>query len=130
MYTLSAYLQTWRLKLSYTKTVTAAFHLNNRETKRELNIYNNNRLLPLCPTLTYLGVKLDRSLTFRHYLMALRKKTILKRDTAEATCRVRVECWFQNTEHSCLISGLLNSSVLRTSLVSQRSHLPQRQCTT
>ena len=27
--TLSAYLHTWRLKLSYTKTVTAAFYLNN-----------------------------------------------------------------------------------------------------
>ena len=27
--TLSAYLQTWKLKLSHTKTVTAAFHLNN-----------------------------------------------------------------------------------------------------
>ena len=31
MSTLSAYLQTWRLKLSHNKTVTAAFHLNNRE---------------------------------------------------------------------------------------------------
>ena len=29
MTTLSAYLQTWRLKLSNTKTVTTAFHLNN-----------------------------------------------------------------------------------------------------
>ena len=29
MSSLSAYLQTWRLKLSHTKTVTAAFHLNN-----------------------------------------------------------------------------------------------------
>ena len=29
MSTLSAYLQSWRLKLSHTKTVTAAFHLNN-----------------------------------------------------------------------------------------------------
>ena len=27
--TFSAYLQTWRLKLSLTKTVTAAFHLNS-----------------------------------------------------------------------------------------------------
>ena len=35
--TLSAYLQTWRLKLSHTKTVIAAFHLNNRETKPRLN---------------------------------------------------------------------------------------------
>ena len=56
--TLSAYLQTWRLKLSHTKTVTAAFHLNNRETKRELKVYNNGRLLPFCPTPTYFGVKL------------------------------------------------------------------------
>ena len=84
MSTLSAYLQTWRLKLSHTKTVTAAFHLNNREAKRELNVYNNGRLLPLCPTPTYLGVKLDRSLTFRHHLVALRKKlssrvTLLRR---------------------------------------------------
>ena len=75
---LSAYLQTWRLKLSHTKTVMAAFHLNNRE------VYNNGRLLPFCPTPTYLGVKLDRSLTFRHHLVALRKKlssrvTLLRR---------------------------------------------------
>ena len=84
MSTLSAYLQTWRLKLSHTKTVTTAFHLNNREAKRELKFYNNGRLLPFCPTPTNLGVKLDRSLTFRHHLVVLRKKlssrvTLLKR---------------------------------------------------
>ena len=61
MSTLSAYLQTWRLKLSHTKTVTAAFHLNKREAKRELKVYNNGRLLPFCPTPTYLGIKLDKS---------------------------------------------------------------------
>ena len=84
MSTLSAYLQTWRLKLSHTKTVTTAFHLNNREAKRELKVYNNSRLLPFCPIPTYLGVKLNRSLTFRHHLVALRKKlssrvTLLRR---------------------------------------------------
>ena len=62
----------------------AAFHLNNRVAKRELKVYNNGRLLPFCPTPTYLGVKLDRSLTFRHHLVALRKKlssrvTLLRR---------------------------------------------------
>ena len=72
--TLSAYLQTWRLSFSHTKTVTAVFHLNNREAKHELKIYNNDRFLLFCPTLTYLGVKLDRSLTFRHHLVALCKK--------------------------------------------------------
>ena len=84
MSTLSAYLQTWRLKLSHTKMVTAAFHLNNREAKRELKVYNNGRLLPFCPTPTYLGVKLVRSLTFCHHLVALRKElssrvTLLRR---------------------------------------------------
>ena len=73
MSTLSAYLQTWRLKLSHTKTVTAAFHLNNREAKRELKVYNNGRLLPFCSNPTYLGVKLDISLTFRHHFVALSK---------------------------------------------------------
>ena len=78
MSTLSSCLQTWRLKLSHTKTVTAAFHLNNRKAKRELKVYNNNRLLPFCPTPAYLGIKLDRSLTFRHHLVALRKKLFLR----------------------------------------------------
>ena len=84
MSTLSAYLQTWRLKLSHIKTVKAAFHISNREAKRELKVYNNGRLLPFCPTATYLRVKLERSLTFRHHLVALRKKlssrvTLLRR---------------------------------------------------
>ena len=91
MSTLSAYLQTWRLKLSHTKTVTAAFHLNNREDKRELKVYNNGRLLPFCPTPTYLGVKLDRSLTLRHHLVA--QKTIFARHTAEATRGLGMGCW-------------------------------------
>ena len=39
---------------------------------------NNGRLLPFCPTPTYLGVKLDRLLTFRHHLVALRKKLSLR----------------------------------------------------
>ena len=54
--------------------VTATFHLNNQEAKRELKVYNNDRLLLFCPTPTYLKVKLDRSLTFCHHLVALCKK--------------------------------------------------------
>ena len=41
-------------------------------------VYKNDRLLPFCPTPTYHGVKLDRSLTFRHHLVALRKKLSLR----------------------------------------------------
>ena len=93
MSTLSAYLQTWRLKLSHTKTVMAVFHLNNQKAKRELKVYNNGRLLPFCPTSTYLGVKLDRSLMFRHHLVALCKKTILVCHTVEVTCGLGMGCW-------------------------------------
>jgi len=32
------YLQTWKVKLSTTNTVSAAFHLNNKEAKRELKV--------------------------------------------------------------------------------------------
>ena len=58
--------------------VTTAFHLNNREAKRELNVYNKGKRLPFCPVPTYLGVKLDRSLTFCHHLEALRKKLTMR----------------------------------------------------
>ena len=44
MSALLAYLQTWRLKLNHTKTVTAAFYLNKQEAKRELKVYNNDGL--------------------------------------------------------------------------------------
>ena len=66
MTTLSAYLQTWRIKLNNTKTITVAFHLNNRDAKHQLNVYNNGNLLPPCPVPMYFGVKLGRSQTFRH----------------------------------------------------------------
>ena len=55
MSTFSAYLQTWKLKLSHTNTVRAAFHLNNRVAKRELKVYNNGKLLPFCQALLTLG---------------------------------------------------------------------------
>ena len=74
MTTLSAYLQTWQLKLSHAKTVMAAFHLHNGVAKHELKVENNGKILPFCPVLTYLGVKLDRVLTYRHHLEALCKK--------------------------------------------------------
>ena len=109
MTTLSAYLQTWRLKLSHTKTVTTAFHLNNREAKRELKIFNNGKLLPYCPTPTFLGLKLDMSLTLCHHLEALRKKlstciTLLRR-----LAGLGWGCRSQNIANSRLVPGLLYS---------------------
>jgi len=46
MTTVGEYLQTWKLKLSTTKTVLAAFHLNNKEAKHELQVKYNNETQP------------------------------------------------------------------------------------
>ena len=74
MVTLSSYLQRWKLKLITTKTVTAAFHLYNKEATRELKVAAEGRILLFSAEPTYLGVKLDRSLSYRRHLVSLRKK--------------------------------------------------------
>jgi len=61
MATTNEYLQTWKLKLSTTQTVSAAFHPNNNETKCEMKVNLNNEILPFCPEPKYLGVTLARA---------------------------------------------------------------------
>ena len=76
MATLSSYLYKWKLKLSTTKTVSAAFHLCNKEARREFNIFVNRQALTFCAEPTYLGkpLILDWALTFRRHLESLCKK--------------------------------------------------------
>ena len=54
MATPGEYLQTWKLKLSITKTVSAVFHLNNKEAKCELKVNFNNETLPFFSEPKYL----------------------------------------------------------------------------
>ena len=92
--TLSSYLQKWKLKLSITKTVTAAFHFYNKEARRELKITVEGRILPFSSELTYLGIKLDRALTFRQHLESLRKKLTARVGLlrVDAISRVKLGC--------------------------------------
>jgi len=71
---LGEYLQTWKLELSTIKTMSAAFHLNNKEAKRELKVKYNNETLAFCSEPKYLGVTLDRSLMYRRHRKSLCKK--------------------------------------------------------
>ena len=87
MSTLSAYIQTWRLKLSLTKTVTAAFRLNNRDAKHQLKVYNNGTLSPFCWGKT--GQIAHVSSPFSGIV----QKTIFTRHTAEATRELGMGCW-------------------------------------
>jgi len=75
MATIGEYLQTWKLKFSTTKTESGTFHLNNKKAKLELNVNILQQGDPaLRPQTKYLGVTLDRSLTYRRRLESLRKK--------------------------------------------------------
>ena len=113
MATLPEYLNTWRLKLSHAKMVTATFHLHNREAKVEHKIYVNDKLLPFFPVPTLLRVKLDRSLTFCHHLETLRKKlttrvTFLRRlagsgwGTNAKTLRIAALSLVYSTDENCV----------------------------
>ena len=65
------YLHTWKLKLNTTKTVTAVFHLNNKEAKCELKVNHNKETLPFCSKPKYLAVTSARTLTHRRHLESL-----------------------------------------------------------
>jgi hypothetical protein len=71
---LFSYFKNWRLILSEAKTVSAFFHLNTRQASQQLVVSVGGRPLPFAPVPTYLGVKMDRSLTFRHHLESLKMK--------------------------------------------------------
>ena len=68
MATLSSYLYISKIKLSTTKTLSATFHLYNKEARRELNVFVNRQALPFRAETTYLGINLDEALTFHRHL--------------------------------------------------------------
>ena len=74
MDTMVAYLRTWRLQLSVGKTIAAAYHLNTREAKRELEVRADGKRLEVQQAPKYLGVRLDRTLSFRQHLEELSAK--------------------------------------------------------
>ena len=62
------YLRKWRLQLSIGKTVSAAYHLNNIEAKRELDVFVDNKSLVFQQAPKYHGVRLDRMLNCKQHL--------------------------------------------------------------
>ena len=65
---LTKYCQQWRLKPSTSKTVTSVFHLHNSRAHRELNVSMNGQRLKHDPHPVYLGVTLDRTLSYKQHL--------------------------------------------------------------
>ena len=72
---LAEFFNRWHLKISIPKTVSSVFHLANRCANRELNISLDGSRLNFVSTPKYLGVTLDRSLTFHEHAKATAQKT-------------------------------------------------------
>ena len=58
----------WRLQPSSSKTVCCVFHLHNARANQKLNLLLSGQQIRHEPNPVYLGVTMDRSLTFRSHL--------------------------------------------------------------
>ena len=66
---MSHFCRQWQLKPSASKTISSVFHLHNTRATRGLSVYlDGQRLRHECHP-TYLGVTLDRTLSYRVHLM-------------------------------------------------------------
>jgi len=72
--TMSQYFNKWHLRLSEAKTVASVFHLNHKNASEKLSVTLGERNLDCVSNPTYLGVTLDRCLTYKAHLEKLRKK--------------------------------------------------------
>ena len=87
---MSHFCREWRLKPSSSKTISSVFHLHNTSATRELSVYlDGQRLRHECHP-TYLGVTLDRTLSYREHLTKtagkLKNRNSLLMKLAGSTC--------------------------------------------
>jgi len=71
---LDSYSKRWRLKPNPTKTEVTVFHLNNKKASQEININFGGQEVRNTKHPKYLGVVLDRTLTYREHLTRLSAK--------------------------------------------------------
>ena len=69
MQALHQYLERWRLTA---KTTTTAFHLNNKDIQRHLDVSMSSAALPNNDHPVYFGVMLDHTLTYRQHIESLK----------------------------------------------------------
>ncbi|KAL1465708.1 hypothetical protein WDU94_005254 [Cyamophila willieti] len=84
--TLEKYFRNWRLKPNATKTEVCCFHLNNRLAQRKLHVTFANQTLKHNDNPKYLGVVLDRTLSFKVHLQNTASKLKTRNNIIHKLC--------------------------------------------
>lgn len=99
---LNNYFKKWRLRPNPNKTEVSCFHLNNGLANETLNVYFDGTLLNHNPLPKYLGVTLDRSLTYHQHLNNV---------AAKIKCRINIVQKLAGTSWGADFSTLRTSSL-------------------
>ena len=110
---MTTYYETNQLRANPSKTQVCAFHLRNREAKRELNVVWNGIRLSNTTTTVYLGIHLDRSLCYKMHI----EKTKMK-----VNARNNIIRKLANSKWGC------NASTLRPSYLALRYSAAEYAC--
>ncbi|XP_060518350.1 uncharacterized protein LOC132697064 [Cylas formicarius] len=98
----------WRLKPNPNKTEVCCFHLNTKMAHRQLQVYADNHLLTHNTTPKYLGVTLDRTLSFKQHLQNTAAKLRTRNNIIHKLCGTT---WGSNASTlRCSALGLVYST--------------------
>jgi len=118
---LAEYFKTWKLQPNPAKTEVSVFHLNNRHANYKLNISFDGTPLTHNEFPKYLGVTLDRSLSYRAHIKKTAAKVSARANIVQKLAGTSWGGQRKSSAYVIVVLGLLGSRILRPRVVKQCS---------
>ena len=99
---MTTYYDTNQLRANPSKSQVCAFHLRNREAKRELNVVWNGTRLSNTTTPVYLGIHLDRTLCYKTHIEKTKMKVNARNNIIRKLANSKWGCNASTLRPSCL----------------------------
>ena len=99
---MTTYYDTNQLRANPSKTQVCAFHLRNREAKRELNVMWNGTRISNTTTPVYLGIHLDRTLSYKTHIEKTKMKVNARNNIIRKLANSKWGCKASSLRPSCL----------------------------
>ena len=99
---MTTYYEKNQLRANPSKTQVCAFHLRNREAKRDLNIVWNGTRLSNTTTPVYLGIHLDRTLCYKTHIEKTKMKVNARNNIIRKLANSKWGCKASTLKPSCL----------------------------